>query len=114
MAVATNLKDFVELTANCIVSGRSDIMAPSEQEVKERMCFQTKTFTLQHCGVKEGSVKPPDNFTLRRIQTKNDANTHNVGANFSPPPDNRKDLFVWGGCQDTSISVSTPSSRCEL
>lgn len=80
-----------------------DIIAPTEQEVKERMYFQQKVFNLQHCGVQEGSVKAPDGITADDTFTRRmlffDTNTHNLGESFQPPPpDRRPDLFVWGEC----------------
>lgn len=80
-----------------------DLIAPTEEEVKKRMYFQQRSFTLLHCGVVEGSVKPPEGISAEVPFTKRmfvfDTTTHNLGESFSPPkPENRPDIFTWGEC----------------
>jgi len=77
-----------------------DLIGTLENEIKDTLYFSTKTFTLEHCGVVEGSVDATGEtgpFTRKMLFFP--TNVHNLGESFVPPPqDKRPDLFVWGQC----------------
>jgi hypothetical protein len=77
-----------------------DLIATLESEVKDNTFFSTKIFSIQHCGVVEGSIDATgETGTFTRKMMFFPTNVHNLGDSFKPPArEKRPDLFVWGAC----------------